>query len=143
MPFAYTRTIHFADTDAAGVVYFARYLSICHEAYEESLASTGLDLGRFFADHGVVVPISRSEASYLRPLVCGDRVRVEVTPTRLSPDSFAIDYVVWKLGPTEKRAAVARTMHVCISSADRERRPLPPALVGWLDAQAAPATAVT
>jgi len=34
MTFAYDRKIHFADTDSAGVVYFARLLSICHEAYE-------------------------------------------------------------------------------------------------------------
>ena len=44
MSFAYSRTIHFADTDAAGVVYFARYLSICHEAYEEALAAAGIDM---------------------------------------------------------------------------------------------------
>ncbi len=134
MPFAYTRTIHFADTDAAGVVYFARYLSICHEAYEESLAAAGLDLGRFFADHGVVVPISRSEASYLRPLLCGDQIRVEVAATRLGPDSFAIDYTLWKLGTPEKRAAVAKTVHVCINSSNRERQPLPAKLASWLGA---------
>jgi len=36
MPFTYSRTVHFADTDAAGVVFFANFLAICHEAYEES-----------------------------------------------------------------------------------------------------------
>ena len=41
MPFTYERTIHFADTDAAGVVFFANYLRLCHEAYEEALAAAG------------------------------------------------------------------------------------------------------
>jgi 1,4-dihydroxy-2-naphthoyl-CoA hydrolase len=32
MPFSHHRTVRFADTDAAGVVFFARTLAICHEA---------------------------------------------------------------------------------------------------------------
>lgn len=133
MPFSYRRVIHFPDTDAAGVVFFARYLSICHEAYEESLAAAGVSLQDFFGEHGVVIPISRSEATYLRPLSCGDRIRVEVTPTRLSENSFALDYTLWKqVSATEKRAAVVRTEHVCITTRTRERAALPPVLLEWL-----------
>ncbi len=132
MPFSYTRTIHFPDTDAAGVVFFANYLSICHEAYEESLAAAGITLGTFFADHGVVVPVAKSEASYLRPLACGDKVRIEVTPKALSENSYAVDYMIWKQGAAEKRAAVVRTEHVCISSQTRERLPLPVNLAAWV-----------
>jgi 1,4-dihydroxy-2-naphthoyl-CoA hydrolase len=132
MSFSYQRTIHFADTDAAGVVFFANYLSICHEAYEEALAAAGIPLGTFFADHGVVVPVAKSEASYLRPLACGDKVRVEVTPKALSENSYALDCVVWKQGTAEKRAAVIRTEHVCISSETRERLPLPSNLAAWV-----------
>jgi Predicted thioesterase len=138
MPFSYRRTIRFSDTDAAGIVFFARYLAICHEAYEEALAVAGLPLATFFSDHGVIVPISKSECGYLRPLACGDQVRVEVSPHRLSDHSFALDFTLWKLPPpgsaaAEKRAAVARTEHVCISSASRERHPLPAALAAWVD----------
>jgi 1,4-dihydroxy-2-naphthoyl-CoA hydrolase len=132
MPFNYHRTVHFPDTDAAGVVFFARYLSICHEAYEESLAAVGIPLGTFFADNGVVLPVAKSEASYLRPLVCGDRLRIEVSPTLLTDNSYALDYVMWKMGTTDKRAAVVRTEHVCISAKTRERLPLPAHLRAWV-----------
>lgn len=137
VPFSYQRTIHFADTDAAGVVYFARYLSICHEAYEEALATAGIELATFFADHAVILPVSRSEASYLRPLACGDRIRVELTPVRASEHGFSIDYIVMKtVGAGEKRAALARTEHVCITRATRERAALPAALAAWVDGEA-------
>ena len=132
MPFAYSRTVHFPDTDAAGVVFFARYLSMCHEAYEEALATAGVPLGTFFADHGVIVPVSKSEATYLRSLVCGDKLRIEVTPTLLTENSYALDYVIWKTGTVDKRAAVARTEHVCISSKTRERLPLPANVAAWV-----------
>jgi 1,4-dihydroxy-2-naphthoyl-CoA hydrolase len=136
MAFSYQRTIHFPDTDAAGVVFFARYLSICHEAYEEALADAGVELESLLGRLGVIIPIARSEASYLRPLQCGDRLRIEVQPTRLSDNTFAIDYTLYKAGRNgEKRAAVVRTEHVCISTDSRERRSLPLSVADWLTRQ--------
>lgn len=132
MPFAYQRTIHFADTDAAGVVFFANYLAICHEAYEESLAAAGIELVSFFAANEVVVPIAKSSADYLRPLRVGDKIRVTVAPALLTENSFAIDYELTRLGSPEKLAGRARTEHVCTSSSLRSRAPLPAALAVWV-----------
>ena len=134
MPFTYERTIHFPDTDAAGVVFFANYLAICHEAYEEALAAAGLPVRSFFSDQGIMIPVSKSSADYLRALYCGDRVRVSVAPTLLSEDSYAIEYDLVRLGPREKLAGHVRTAHVCISSTTRERTALPAALRTWIEA---------
>ena len=46
MTFTYSRQIYLSDTDAAGVVYFAKGLEICHQAYEESLAEAGISLNQ-------------------------------------------------------------------------------------------------
>lgn len=134
MPFTYLRTIHFPDTDAAGVVFFPNYLAICHEAYEEALAASGIGVRAFFSDTGVVVPVSKSNAEYLRPLYCGDKLRVLVKPNLLSGDSYAIDYEMVKLGQPDKLVGHVLTSHVCIDSSTRERVPLPPALAAWVAA---------
>lgn len=134
MPFAYTRTIRLADTDAAGVVYFARTLSLCHEAYEAALAEANLPLAELLGGGGIVVPVSRSEAEYFRPLRAGDKVRVACLPERLSENSFAVRYEVIRLGAPDKLAARARTEHVCASTTKRERAPIPPKLAAWVDA---------
>ncbi|ACB76089.1 acyl-CoA thioesterase [Opitutus terrae] len=134
MAFTYHRTIRFADTDAAGVVFFANFFALCHEAYEEALAAGGIDLARFFADTGTIVPIAKSEAEYLRPLRPGERVRVTLSPERLGENSFAIRYEVFRAGPPEKLAARVRTEHVSTSPEKRTRVPLPPALARWVDA---------
>jgi 1,4-dihydroxy-2-naphthoyl-CoA hydrolase len=131
--FSYFRTIHFADTDAAGVVFFARYLAIAHEAYEEALMAHGIPLNTFFADQGVVIPIAKSEASYLRPLACGEKIRVDLSPQRISENTFSLEFQIYKLGPPEKRAAVMRTEHVCIDSSNRARLALPGPLAAWVD----------
>jgi 1,4-dihydroxy-2-naphthoyl-CoA hydrolase len=139
MPFSYLRTVHFADTDAAGVVFFANYLAICHEAYEEALAAVGINLQAFFADTGTVVPIVKSEAEYLRPLACGDKLRIFVAPVGLSENAFEIRYEIFRLTPVEKRAAVLRTEHVCIDSKARGRKALPAALAAWVNSAQTPA----
>ena len=132
MPFTYRRTVHFADTDAAGVVFFANYLAICHEAYEEALGAAGIELRAFFADTGVVVPIAKSEAAYLRPLQPGDRLLVTVAPAPLSENSYEIRFEITRLGRPDKLAGRVRTEHVCVDSRTRERLALPPALAAWV-----------
>lgn len=132
MAFVYHRTIHFSDTDAAGVVFFPHYLAICHEAYEESLAAAGLDLKSFFSAHAVVVPISQSRAEYLRPLTCGDKVRVTLTAALLDPGRFTLDCELHRLGPPDKLAARVHTEHVCIASGSRARHALPAPLAAWI-----------
>jgi 1,4-dihydroxy-2-naphthoyl-CoA hydrolase len=136
MSFIYQRTIHFADTDAAGVVYFANYLSFCHEAYEEALGAAGIDLKTFFSDNGIMVPISKSSVEYLRPLVCGDRVCISVKPSAVSADTYKIDCEITRLGAGKgapaKRVAIVQTHHVCVRSKDRQRVATPPALAAWV-----------
>ena len=140
MAHTHQRTIHFADTDAAGVVYFANYLSFCHEAYEESLAAAGIDLKTFFGDNGIVIPIAKSTADYLRPLVCGDKIAITVKPAAVASDTFTIDYEITRLAGNgaggkpapAKLAAVAQTRHVCIRADTRARAELPPALAAWV-----------
>jgi 1,4-dihydroxy-2-naphthoyl-CoA hydrolase len=134
MPFVYHRTVRLADTDAAGVVFFARTLALCHEAYEESLATAGIDLNGLLGATGIVVPISRSEADYKRPLRPGDKLRITVAPSPLADHSFALRFEIFKLGAAEKLAAVVRTEHVCTAPAKRERAPLPTALAAWVRA---------
>lgn len=132
MPFTYTRTIRMADTDAAGIVFFANYLVICHEAYEEAVAAVGLPLQDFFKDTDVIIPVAKSSVEYLRPLACGDQVRVTVRPSPISETSFALDYEVVRVGRPDKLAARARTEHVSTSRSKRERAPLPPKLAAWV-----------
>lgn len=129
MPFEYSRTIRFQETDAAGVVYFARILSICHEAYEASLQASGIELKTFFSRGAIAVPITRTAADFRRPLMCGDTITVRLVPTQTGDDSFEIQY---KVLLADKQAAIANTHHVCIDTPTRQRHPLTPELTQWL-----------
>jgi len=161
MSFTYERTIRLADTDAAGVVFFAKTLALCHEAYEAALDAAGCPVADFLGrESDTLIPIAKVSADYLRPLFCGDRIRITLRPTRLSEDSFAIDYEIVRLGGSVRRAALAErvctplaagatalvaaeprpkiaarahTEHVCTSRSERARVPLPEKLSAWVD----------
>lgn len=134
MTFVHYRTIRFADTDAAGVVYFANLLSICHEAYEASLAAAGIDLKAFFRGETIALPIVHAEADYWQPFFCGEVCVISLSPALLSPHKFEIRYRLQQPNQvgTDKAAGQAQTLHVCIDRQSRERMALPPELHQWL-----------
>jgi 1,4-dihydroxy-2-naphthoyl-CoA hydrolase len=134
-PFIYDRIIHFCDTDAAGVVYFANGLSICHEAYEASLAASGIELKSFFRGGAIAVPITHASIDFFKPMFCGDRIAVSLGKTLLSPDSFQIEYQLFFDLESDEKKAIARalTKHVCIDSITRKRCNLSQDLKKWIE----------
>jgi 1,4-dihydroxy-2-naphthoyl-CoA hydrolase len=132
MTFIYQRTVRFQDTDAAGVVYFAQTLSMCHEAYEESLIAAGIEVWKFFSNSAIALPIVHAEADYLRPAFCGDRHEIRLTPMLKSNAEFEIHYEIYELDEHERPVSKALTRHVCINPVSRQRQPLPQTVLDWL-----------
>ena len=129
MPFIYQRTVRFQDTDAAGVVYFANALAMCHEAYEESLATSGINLKLFFSNPNVAIPIIHASVDFFRPMFCGDKVSIHLSPCQLGNDNFEINYIIMS---ADKRLAKAITRHVCINPVSRSKQELSNEMMLWL-----------
>ena len=131
MSFTYNRTVRFENTDAAGVVFFANVLSICHEANEESLEVSGINLQAFFGHSSLAFPIVHSSIDFMRPIFCGDKLLVVLTPQQLDTDKFEINYEIIK---ADMIASKAVTRHVCIETGTRQKHRLPNQIRQWLDA---------
>ena len=125
MSFIYKYTIQFRDTDAAGVVYFANILSICHVAYEASLIESGIDLKLFVNNPEFAMPITHTSADFFKPLYCGDQITIELTPRSIDSCRFEITY--------QLESATAITKHVVIDPNTRKRQELPIILTNWLE----------
>lgn len=132
MPFIYARTVRFQDTDAAGVVYFANVLSMCHEAYEASLAASGVDLKQFFGRGAIAIPIVHASVDFRQPMFCGEQHLIHLTPTQLSPSKFSIQYGIFAKDLSTQQACQAATIHIAIQAHKRTRAPLPAEIVKWL-----------
>ena len=131
MGFEYSHTVRFHETDAAGVVYFANGLVLCHQAYEASLDAAGVDLREFFSPRELAFPIVHASIDFRRPLRCGDRVVIKVSAQQEAAFSFAVSYAIHH---NQVCAATALTRHVCIN-AERQRSPLPPPMQDWLQSR--------
>ena len=132
MGFTVNHTVRFQETDGAGVVYFANGLTICHGAYEASLAAVGMDLVEFFGRGSVAYPIVRATIDFWHPMRCGDRLQICLQPTRLDQSSFQVQYQIMLQGQLQKPVAEALTRHVCIATHSRQRQPLATEMEVWL-----------
>jgi 1,4-dihydroxy-2-naphthoyl-CoA hydrolase len=128
MTFSYLRTIYLSDTDAAGVLYFARGMSICHEAYEEWLQKRGINLQFILQEKKIALPIVRAEIDFWQPIVCSDRIRIELELLELKENSFKIAYQIFSASFPDRLLVKALTKHVCINPQTRERAALPEAI---------------
>jgi 1,4-dihydroxy-2-naphthoyl-CoA hydrolase len=131
MGFSYSRTVRLSDTDAAGVVYFANALGICHEAYEAALIDAGVEARTFFRGETFAVPIVHANVDFHRPMYCGDRLTIQVIPTETGVHEFEVRYVIIIEGQN-RPASHALTRHVCIDIATRSRLVIPAMLKQWL-----------
>lgn len=132
MGFTVNHTVQFRETDAAGVVYFANGLSICHGAYEASLAAAGIDLTAFFAPGPLAYPIVRATIDFRHPMRCGDQLEIWLTPVRLDGSTFEVQYRLAPHPMPSQTLAEAITRHVCIDTQLRQRQPLPGPMEDWL-----------
>ena len=132
MVFNYIRTVRFQDTDAAGVVYFANVLAMCHEAYEASLAASGINLKAFFSNSQVAIPIVSARVDFRRPMFCGDNLIIELKPHKSSDNEFEIAYKIFIGDGKDKPAATAITKHVCINPESRKRQIFSEEMIEWL-----------
>ncbi|MEM9213094.1 MAG: thioesterase family protein [Cyanobacteria bacterium P01_F01_bin.150] len=133
MAFLYRRKIYFKDTDAAGVVYFANVLSMCHEAYEASLQASGINLRTFFGDRHRAIPIVHGSVDFFQPMFCGETYTIDMVPTLVKPSEFSITYQVYShLELNEQASAKACSRHVCIDPSTRRRLPLDNDMMSWL-----------
>ena len=130
MPYSYH--VQLRDTDAAGVVYFANLLAICHGAYESSLAEAGIDLRELVGSSFLAIPLTHASIDFQRPIYCGDRLQITLTPAIDSTNEFRVSYQI--CSAAGQVAGQALTKHVSIDPATRKRCNLPQMITDWIAA---------
>jgi 1,4-dihydroxy-2-naphthoyl-CoA hydrolase len=78
------------------------------------------------------VPITHASIDFFKPMFCGDRIAITLTPELLSSSEFQINYQLL-FAEQDKAIAKAITKHTCIDVATRKRCNLYPALLRWFE----------
>ncbi len=100
------------ETDAAGVVFFAHYLALAHEAYEAFLESEGVHLGRFLEETDYLIPVVHAESRYLSFLRLSDRILIRMGCIFIGDSSFTL---LFRFERDHTLCAEVRTTHATVS----------------------------
>jgi 4-hydroxybenzoyl-CoA thioesterase len=111
--FSYERPVRFEDVDAAGIVFFPRFLGYCHEAMEAMLAPLRGGYAGLVVDRRLGLPAVRIEADFKSPLRFGDVARISVVVERIGRSSTTLAYTLYR---KSDGAVVAVVRHVVVSS---------------------------
>jgi acyl-CoA thioester hydrolase len=113
--------VRYADTDAAGVCYYANYLAFFEVARVELLRSLGLPIREAEA-RGFVFPCVDAHVRYVRVALLDDLLSVALWPMELRRSSFAFGYEVTREG---ELIATGETRHAAVDPATLRPRRLP------------------
>lgn len=112
------KKVYYHDTDAGGVVYYARYLEHLEEARTEFWRHKGIDIPAL-AGQGIVFPVVRLEIDYKAPARYGDTLRVYTRPEKVGNASIRFMQEIRRLDQT---ILVARTVWACVTGDLKVRR---------------------
>ena len=88
----YERPIKFEDVDAAGIVFFARFVTYAHEAMEHLFGALEGGYARLILERRVGLPAVHVEMSFSAPVRYGDTLRIETTASRIGNRSATLRY---------------------------------------------------
>ena len=124
MSIIYERPVRFEEVDAAGILFFGRFLNYCHEAMERFF--DGVDGGYvgLITQRKIGFPAVHVDATWKAPLRYGDSARIEVSTTNVGTTSCTFRYAIVRVADS---AAIATIDHVIVATdlATMSKVPLP------------------
>ncbi|MBN2525518.1 MAG: acyl-CoA thioesterase [Deltaproteobacteria bacterium] len=113
--YSVTRIVKLQDIDAAGIVFFPKFLEYCHDAYFEYLMKSGIDLPTSIPSGEYILPLVHAEADFKGPLRFGDEIIVTIDNAIKKKSSYRVNYSVRKNDAQRTLCCVAQTVHAAIS----------------------------
>ena len=121
--FTYDTTVKLHQTDAAGIVFFARYFDIAHDAYEAFMKSIGFGFDRIIQKDDFLLLIVHAEADYKQSLAVSGSAKVQMAAEKIGRTSFVLKYEILDSGG--RLAGELRTVHVAVAKDTGKKIRLP------------------
>jgi len=118
------RAVRFEEVDAAGIVFFARFLGYCHEAMERFFDGVPGGYVDLITKRRIGFPAVHVDANWKAPLRYGDAMRIEVSVANVGKTSSTFRYrFVRKADSVE--CAIVEHVTVCSMLDTLQKMPLP------------------
>jgi 1,4-dihydroxy-2-naphthoyl-CoA hydrolase len=124
--FVYHTTIRLHNTDAAGIMFFAEFFTLAHDAYESFMESIGYPFAPLLKQSEFLLPIVHAEADYKKSLLTGDKVKIQLTTEKIGDSSFILAYTISR--NDSDIVGTVKTVHALIDKRDGQKKTLMPEL---------------
>jgi YbgC/YbaW family acyl-CoA thioester hydrolase len=108
------RTVRFQDVDAAGIVFYPRFLEYFHDVYVAFLTAHGWPLHAALRDGKVLAPLKHAEVDFFRPLRFGDEIDVAIVRAAQEGSVLTVGFRVSR--PSGEPIAVGHAVHVFVDA---------------------------
>lgn len=116
--------VRFADTDAAGIVYYGTYLTYFEVGRVEALRAVGWAYGAL-TEAGIHLPVSDAHVQYRSPARFDDLLLVHAWVEEVRPVRVTFGYELRRDGD-ERLIATGKTVLVCVDATTMRPMRLPP-----------------
>lgn len=118
------RAVRFEEVDAAGIVFFGRFMEYCHEAMERFFDGVPGGYVGLIMKRRIGFPAVHVDAKWKAPLRYGDAMRIEVSVANVGKTSSTFRYrFVRKADDVE--CALVEHVTVCSTLDTMQKTPLP------------------
>ncbi len=104
--------IYYKDTDAGGVLYYARYLDFLEKARTDFFDQSAI-LSKTLHEQGIFLAVRKAECNYLKPVFYGDTITVQVSLRNVKKTNFIVDYEIFN---ESVHVFSGYTLLVCVNS---------------------------
>lgn len=131
------RSVRFEEVDAAGIVFFGRFMEYCHEAMERFFDGVAGGYVGLITKRRIGFPAVHVDATWKVPLRYGDAMRIEISVSKIGTTSCTFRYRVVRASDGVEVATVEHVT-VCSTLDDMRKTALPEDCRTLLDAHRAP-----
>ena len=117
--------MRFEDIDAAGIVFFARFLNYAHDATERLFDELPGGYAALIMQRGIGFPAVHATTDFTAPIKYGDTARITAAVTKLGTTSAHLQFAFMRLSDGAAMATASH-VHVCTSLATMTKLPFPP-----------------
>lgn len=127
--FVWPVRVYYEDTDAAGVVFYANYLSFMERARTEWLRALGFEQTELADEHRIVFVVRSVAVDYLRPARFNDVLETTVRLVNARGSVLELAQIVRRGGET---LVTARVKVACVNTQGFKPVRIPDAILGKL-----------
>jgi 1,4-dihydroxy-2-naphthoyl-CoA hydrolase len=122
-PFEQNITVHFRQTDMAGIAYFNEAFNIFHDVYEAWVGSHFKNKVDWFQNPEWAVPLKNVSCDYKAPLIPFNHYTVRISLAAKSTSTFQLKTEIVN---AQVVCAELLTTHVFIDRSTKKSIPIPP-----------------